>query len=84
MGTSGSALTTTMTAFTATSTSTGVSAAGTESDPAGNALYAFAAIPVVYNRLLLITFFRMVLSHCSSSRSTLWVVQLLGTKSPLT
>ncbi len=52
MGTSGSALTTTMTAFTATSTSTGVSAAGTESDPAGNALYAFAAIPVVSQQAL--------------------------------
>ncbi|MBP9819221.1 peptidoglycan-binding protein [Candidatus Woesebacteria bacterium] len=45
--TSGSALTTTLTAFTARNTSTGISATGTESDPAGQAMYAFAAIPVV-------------------------------------
>jgi hypothetical protein len=51
-GTSASALLTTMTAFTATSTSTGVSAAGTESDPAGNAIAAFASIPVVTQKAL--------------------------------
>lgn len=45
--TSGAALLTTLTAFSATSTSTGVNATGTESDPAGNVMYAYAAIPTV-------------------------------------
>jgi hypothetical protein len=46
-GTAGASLLTTLTAFTAQSTSTGVSAAGTESNPAGNAMYAYAAVPMV-------------------------------------
>ena len=46
-GTSESDLTTTLTAFTASNTSTGVSAGGTETDPAGNAIAAFASVPVV-------------------------------------
>lgn len=46
-GTSGASLVTTLTDFTATSTATGVSAAGTESDPASNATYVYAATPTV-------------------------------------
>jgi len=46
-GTSGAALTTTLTAFTATNVSTGVSAAGTESNPAAATHYAYAAIPQI-------------------------------------
>ncbi len=45
--TAGAALLTTLTAFTATNTSTGVSAAGTESNPAGNVMYVYAAVPTV-------------------------------------
>lgn len=58
-GTSGSDLTTTLTAFTATNTSTGVADASAndagpsiENDPAGNALYAFAAVPVITQQAL--------------------------------
>ena len=53
-GTSGAVLTTTLTAFTATSIATGTSDASgndagpsIENDPAGNAHYAYAAIPVI-------------------------------------
>ncbi|OGJ01994.1 hypothetical protein A3G98_00305 [Candidatus Nomurabacteria bacterium RIFCSPLOWO2_12_FULL_37_8] len=46
-GTTNASLITTLTAFTAVNTSTGVSATGTESDPAGAALNAFAAIPTI-------------------------------------
>jgi peptidoglycan hydrolase-like protein with peptidoglycan-binding domain len=38
-------LMTTLTSFTATSTSTGVSVAGTESNPSGNAIYVYAGVP---------------------------------------
>ncbi len=48
-GTSGAAQTVTLTAFTAINKSTGVSAAGTESNPAGNAIYAYAATPTITN-----------------------------------
>lgn len=46
-GTSGASLLTTLTAFTATSGATGVSAAGTESNPASNATYVYASIPTI-------------------------------------
>ena len=46
-GTSSAALTTTLTDFTATSVSTGVSAPCIESDPAGAVHYAYAAIPQI-------------------------------------
>jgi hypothetical protein len=46
-GTAGATLTTTLTDFTATNTSTGVSAAGTESNPAGAAHIVYASVPVV-------------------------------------
>jgi hypothetical protein len=46
-GTTGSAQTVTLTDFTAINTSTGVSAAGTESNPAGNAMYAYASTPTI-------------------------------------
>ena len=45
-GTTDSSLLTTLTAFTARNSS-GTSAAGTEADPAGNAMYAYKAIPTV-------------------------------------
>lgn len=45
-GSTDSSLLTTLTAFTARN-SAGTSAAGTESDPAGNAMYAYKAIPTV-------------------------------------
>lgn len=48
-GTTGAAQTVTLTAFTAVNKSTGVSALGTESNPAGNAMYAYAAIPTITN-----------------------------------
>ncbi len=48
-GTSGASLLTTLTDVTATSTATGVSAAATESNPASNATYVYAAIPTVTN-----------------------------------
>ncbi|MFM7088604.1 MAG: peptidoglycan-binding protein [Candidatus Paceibacterota bacterium] len=48
-GTTGSAQTVTLTDFTAINKSTGVSAAGTESNPAGNAMYAYAATPTITN-----------------------------------
>ncbi|MCX6747542.1 MAG: hypothetical protein NTW98_01165 [Candidatus Nomurabacteria bacterium] len=48
-GTTGSSQLLTLTAFTAINTSTGVSAAGTESNPAGNAMYAYAATPTITN-----------------------------------
>jgi len=51
-GTSGGALTTTLTAFTATSKSTGVSATGTEADPAGAIHHAYAAIPTIAKETL--------------------------------
>jgi hypothetical protein len=46
-GTTGSSQLVTLTAFTAVNSSTGASAAGTESNPAGNAMYAYAATPTV-------------------------------------
>ncbi len=46
-GSTGSALTTTLTAFTAQSVATGVSAAGTETNPAGAAHYVYAATPSI-------------------------------------
>jgi hypothetical protein len=46
-GTSGASLITTLTDATATSTATGVSAAATESNPASNATYVYAAIPTI-------------------------------------
>lgn len=48
-GTTGSSLLVTLTDFTATNSSTGVSAAGLESNPAGNAMYAYAATPTITN-----------------------------------
>lgn len=50
-GTSGASILTTLTSATATSTGTGVSAAVTESpaNPAGNAMYVYAAIPTITN-----------------------------------
>ncbi len=48
-GTSGSSQLLTLTAFSATNTSTGVNATGTESDPAGNAMYAYASTPTITN-----------------------------------
>lgn len=51
-GTSAADLTTTLTAFTASNKSTGVSAAGTESNPASAVTSAFAAIPKVDKVLL--------------------------------
>lgn len=48
-GTTGSSQLLTMTAFSATNLSTGVNATGTESDPAGNAMYAYASIPTITN-----------------------------------
>jgi hypothetical protein len=44
-GTSGASLLTTLTDFTAINQSSGVSAAGTESNPAGNIMYAYASVP---------------------------------------
>ncbi len=46
-GTTGSSQLLTLTSFLATNTSTGVNAAGTESNPAGNAMYAYASIPTI-------------------------------------
>ena len=46
-GNSGAALLTTLTDATAVSSATGVSAAATESDPAGEAHYAYAAVPSI-------------------------------------
>lgn len=46
-GTSGASQLVTLTDFKATNTSTGVNAAGTESDPAGSAMYAYAATPTI-------------------------------------
>lgn len=51
-GSTGASLLTTLTAFTATSQATGVSAAGTESNPASNATYVYAAIPTITNLTL--------------------------------
>ncbi|MEN9582159.1 MAG: trimeric autotransporter adhesin [Candidatus Parcubacteria bacterium] len=48
-GTSGASLLTTLTAFTASSLATGVTAAGTISGAAGNAMYVYGAIPVITN-----------------------------------
>ncbi len=48
-GTTGSSQLLTLTDFTAINKSTGVSAAGTESNPAGSAMYAFAATPTITN-----------------------------------
>jgi hypothetical protein len=48
-GTSGASLLTTLTDVTATSKATGVSAGATESNPASNAAYVYAAIPTVTN-----------------------------------
>jgi len=48
-GTTGASLLTTLTDFTATSSATGVSAAGTESNPASSATYVYAAIPTITN-----------------------------------
>jgi hypothetical protein len=45
-GTSGASILTTLTAFTARN-SQGTSAAGTESDPAGNAMYVYKAVPTL-------------------------------------
>jgi len=47
--TNGAALLTTLTAFTAVNQSTGVSALGTEANPAGSVMYAYAATPTVTN-----------------------------------
>jgi hypothetical protein len=47
--TAGSSLLTTLTSFLATNVSTGVNAAGTESNPAGNATYVYAATPTITN-----------------------------------
>lgn len=47
--TNGAALLTTLTSFTATSTSTGVSAAGTITSGAGNVAYVYAAVPSLEN-----------------------------------
>lgn len=47
--TAGAALLTTLTAFSATNTSTGVNATGTESNPAGNVMYVYAATPTITN-----------------------------------
>ncbi|MEK7228293.1 MAG: peptidoglycan-binding protein, partial [Patescibacteria group bacterium] len=46
-GSTGASQLLTLTAFTAINQSTGVSALGTESDPAGNAMYAYAAVPSI-------------------------------------
>ncbi len=46
-GTSGASLLTTVTDFTATNASSGVSAAGTESNPAAAVRYVYASIPVI-------------------------------------
>ncbi|MCM2338838.1 MAG: peptidoglycan-binding protein [Burkholderiales bacterium] len=46
-GTTGSSQVLTLTGFTAVNTSTGVSAAGTESNPAGSDMYAYAATPTI-------------------------------------
>ena len=46
-GTTGASVLTTLTAFTAVNTSTGVSATGTESDPAAADLAVYAAIPTI-------------------------------------
>ncbi len=46
-GTTGSSLVTTLTASTAISGATGVSAAATESNPAGTTFYAYAAVPTI-------------------------------------
>jgi hypothetical protein len=51
-GTSGASLLTTLTAATAISNATGVSAAATESDPAGNVHYAYAAVPTITKQTL--------------------------------
>jgi peptidoglycan hydrolase-like protein with peptidoglycan-binding domain len=51
-GTSGSSQLVTLTAFTADNKSTGVSAAGTESNPAGKAMYAYAAVPTIVRQNL--------------------------------
>ncbi len=48
-GSTGAKLLTTLTNFTATNMSSGVSAAGTENNPAGNLIYAYAAIPTITN-----------------------------------
>lgn len=48
-GATGASLLTTLTNFTAVNMSTGVSLFGTESNPAGNAMYAYAAIPTIAN-----------------------------------
>ncbi len=48
-GTTGASILTTLTAFTAVNVPTGVSALGTESDPAGNAMYVYAATPTITN-----------------------------------
>lgn len=48
-GTTGSSQLVTLTDFTAINLSTGVSAPGTESNPAGSAMYAYAAIPTITN-----------------------------------
>ncbi|MBP9852042.1 MAG: peptidoglycan-binding protein [Candidatus Pacebacteria bacterium] len=45
-------LTTTLTSFIATNMSTGVSTAGTESNPSGNAIYAYAALPSITQQQL--------------------------------
>ncbi len=46
-GSTGASQLLTLTDFTAINKSTGVSAAGTESDPAGNAMYAYASLPSI-------------------------------------
>jgi hypothetical protein len=48
-GTTGSSQLVTLTDFTAINKASGVSAPGTESNPAGNAMYAYAAIPTITN-----------------------------------
>ena len=48
-GTSGASQLLTLTAFSATNLATGVNATGTESDPAANAMYAYASIPTITN-----------------------------------
>ena len=49
LGTTGASLLTTLTDATATSVGTGVSAAVTESNPASNAMYVYAAVPTITN-----------------------------------
>jgi hypothetical protein len=48
-GSTGASQLLTLTDFTAINKSTGVSAPGTESDPAGNAMYAYASTPTITN-----------------------------------